>query len=516
MILTVFSKQREVLDACRAPQVQNVVLLAGPRKSTKTVAAQYVFCERAWSLPRRKMVIVSITQTVGVDGGVWSQFVDDILPAYMARSGMEWVKRPWNQGVTKIPSCKVSNQFGGVTMIQHQSLKVEKEAEDRFKGKGYTDIFINELSKFHNVKTLTTFLMCLGRTMEMPDDQQLFLADTNPAEDGTDSWIYQIWFELGRTKTDEELTAVCDRIYKQESSPERVNALRGLRDKLRLIEFTVDDNEAMTQAEKDAMFGELAVDDDLLQRYWYGRWVTASTGAVFRNVFRPAFHVQGELEVPGREETEIMVPEPGCKELCTSWDPGSSTNWAAVVEEVYMPKGSLRPSVKVLDENVVVDQEVDYLWFVEEMLKKMRFWQAVVGHPIAWTHYSDRSVLDMKDMESGKYFHQLIYEASEGEIELIAADRRPGSVRASVELTKLLFWEGRLFISRMCPKLIESIKSIPPGKTQNEALLKTSKHKHVLDAARYGVMTELASEMRMSIVNRMHKGSESRVIWTPA
>jgi hypothetical protein len=469
--LKLYPKQEEAMAACR-PGRRNIVLFSGPRKSSKSVVSLCALCERAWELRRRNICIVSITQSTGTDSGIWTVLIDDIMPAYMKdyTPSMEWVSRPHNAGTTKIPTFSVRNKYGGVSTFQHRSLKLEDEVEDRFKGPQFTDIFVNELSKFKKVKTFMTLHACL-RGFGVPEEEILFLADTNPPDEGTDSWFYKLFYELPA-----------------KDSEEMEDWEKPLRDKIKLIEFSVDDNLAMTPEQKQILFSSLALKgEDMVQRYYWGRYVTASTDAVFANVFRPEFHVCGELETPANPDPDVLVPEDDCIELITSWDPGSSSNWAAVIAERWVsedPRHRGRPSFKILDEHAVIGEQVDYVAFVAHMMERMEYWERVVmresGRRVKWIHYSDQSVFLMHDLESAKQYVQLIYEASEGMIALVGVDKGAGSVRAGVELIRMLFFDDRIWINRRyCPQLVQALKSIKKGKTSNQAIDPASKFKHV-------------------------------------
>lgn len=506
-----FPKQQETLQAC-LPGPQNMLLVNGPRWSGKTFALYHAMCQHAWNTDRGNICMLTITQSAGIDSGPWQHLTEVIIPEWIEGNfGMEWVREPCVQSVTKKPMCKVRNAYGNSTQISLESLKNEDEVEQRFKGKAYSCIWVNEMSKFKKRKTFDTLKQCL-RMPHLTEHQHLFVCDTNPDLDlGQESPWYKIWYELRSAETDEELAALYPDV-----PPEN---LKPIRDKLKLVEFTIDDNYSLSDQKKAELMADFSHDPDLLAAYYYGRWVTASADAIFFKVFRPLVHVIGESPGPGDDEPEIMVPEPGCIELVTGWDPGASVNSAAVIAEkvfrtevVKDEKGKEHerrlPIIKFLDELVVVDTPHDLGDFTLRFLERMLWWEKLLGREgkIVWRHWADRSVLDMRSPQAAKFFHQIIYEASDGQIHLLAAERGPGTVGQRVDLFKKMLFDDRLFFSRtMCPWLIQSVKSLKRGTSEVAVIAKGQRWKHAWDSASYLVSSECHEEMTKSVLLSMRK-----------
>jgi len=486
------------MRACQ-PSFQNLILLSGPRWSGKTLAALNTIAQHAWNTDRGNIVVLTLTQSVGLDSGVWIDLIETILPEWIdGNFGMEWVKKPYVQNVTKKPACSVLNKFGNESRIQLDSLKNEDEVEGRYKGKRYSMIFINELSKFKSRNTFDAMKQCL-RMLHLREEDHLLLCDTNPSDEGTESWIYELWYEF-RTARDVDAS------------------LLPLQKALKLIEYTVDDNFAMSPDKKASLMADFSHDEDLLARYFYGKWVTASADAIFHRVFRPAYHVVGEEETPTNTDPEMMFPEADCIELYTGWDPGGTNSAAVIMEKFFprLPEYNGLPAFKVLDELAVIGEDVDLKEFVNAMLRKMDFWEGMVGKHVGWKHWSDRSVFDMKDLESHKYYVQLIHEMSDGRIRLEGAERSPGSVRAGVDLMRRLLWEDRLFLNRArCPICINAIKSVKRGKSELAVIQKGSPHKHPIDAMRYVLQSECYFELNKQVFMNVRKKRESAIVSVP-
>lgn len=489
-------KQKLLMEMCRRIKF---MLASGPRYSTKTVGCLHCVADHAWRTDRGNIAMVSVSQSAGLDSGVWEDLVTVILPQWIKSGmGMKWVKEPFIANVTKKPTCWVSNMHGTHTKIQLDSLKYEHEVEARFKNKRYSMMYVTELSNFTHRKTYDIWGECL-RMLHLKEEDHLFLADTNPADEGEESWIYFVWYVMLKMEYAEYVESC--RKYDMPILAERAFEVR--KKSHALLEFFIEDNIFATQQRIDELIARYSHDKDLYDRYILGLWRKSSADALYSNVFRPHFHVIGEIETPGNPEPVILLPEDSTFELITAWDPGAGVNSAMVIIEKVMRilKREGRPDLlqsvfKALDELVIIEEDHSLEEFTEDVLAKMREWEERMGRQFQWRHWSDRSVFDMKEPRANRYFYQIIHAASNGEITLMAADRGPGSVRQRVQLSRKLLFENRVFISNdKCPKLIEMFKSIRKGPTENQAVAKGSKHRHVHDAWGYGVGSEAWEEM---------------------
>ena len=509
--LTIAPKQLVAMEVCRK---KKFTLLSGPRYSAKSVGALAIVCDHAWNTSHAEIAITTVSQSVGLESGIWQQLVEGILPKYMALGqGMTWIKKPHTSSVSKKPACIVGNKFGGKSKIQLESLKDEKEVEARFKSKNYSMMYVPELSNFQHRKTFDIWAESL-RSLHLKENQYLFLADTNPADDGDESWIYHIWFVHARQTYEEYVIFQTERGLPALPEP----TFLSFKNALGLVEFEIADN-IFASAERVAeLTARYAHDQDLYDRYIRGLWVKASSTALFARQFRENLHVIGELQTPGNPEPEIMVPEPNTWELSTSWDPGNSANSAAVIfETIVRPEG---PAFKILDEIVLVDTDHTIDEFTIRVLTQMLWWEQFMGRAYSWKHWSDRSVFDMREPQSNRYYHQLIHTASGGQITLEAADRGKGSVAQRVDLLRRLLFERRYLISRTrCPHLIQAIKSMPAHKQDANAPSPKSQHKHIFDAATYGPASESYREINNKVWGLLKKISThdtSKLISIPA
>lgn len=489
-------KQDELRRLCRK---KVYVLAAGPRLCGKTISALNVLCDHAWNSPVGDIAIISVSQTVGFDSGVWGLLMDNIIPQWIKGGfGFDFVRRPFIQANSKKPTCIVTNKYGKTAKIQLESLKTESECEMRFKGRTYSMIYVPELSNFRERKTFSTWIECL-RMFGLDDDKHLFLSDTNPSDEGTDSWIYKIWFELLNMDPKD---------VPEEDKP--------IRDKLGRLDYYLDDNCWNSPERIARLKSTYSVDPDLAARYLRGEWVAATTSAIFYSVFSPQRHVVGHTETALEPDPETLVPEPGCFELYTGSDLGVR-NSATVIGEKYFRKeenGLTESCFKILDEIAILGEDFYLEDYVEQWLERMDFWEKVVGKPgrVVWRCYSDRNAFSTKDLNGRQFLNQLVYSLSDGRINLIGAwdvqrsGHSRGSVDMRIDITRQLLFSERIYTSgRFCPKTIEMWKGLKRKDRSLTGISVGSIHKHLFDAGSYWWASECYEEMNVNSRLKLRK-----------
>ena len=458
--------------------------ISGPRRSSKTWAVLNAMVEHAWLVNDAHITLLTPTLSAGVDGGPWQLLTETIIPDWIGGDfGMEWHREPYVSGATKKPMLELVNIHGGRSKIQLDSMREgEDQIARQFKGKIFTMVVVSEASNW--VKSATTNLMLLEvfRKPGIPTQQNTLIYDTNPAEEGSRHWIYQLFYEF-RTQKD---------------VPDN---MRALQEQLHLTEFFVKDNPYLSKSDIDLMLAQYAHNPDLYARYFEGKWVTATGDGLFSDVFRPTIHVLGGIETPTNPEPEILVPEDNCFELFTGWDPGVS-NYAAVILERFdklKPDGKGHESAfKVLDELVAIRSSYTMGDFTLDFMDKLDFWEQQIGRPIRWTHFADRSVFDYRESISDRYQHQEVFAKSKGRIMLQAVPKGKDSVRQRIDLLRKLLFQDRLFISNSrCPKLIDSIQGLKRDK--HGPVVRSSEYKHAFDALTYAVSTLCFEETEQAV-----------------
>lgn len=497
------------MEACQPEgALPKYVLASGPRKSGKTIACLHTICQRAWDTPYGTIAMLGPTTSFATDGGCWIDLTKSIMPMWIeADFGMKWIEEPRISGSTKRPYFVVNNRWGHDVKVEMHSLQHEKEVEGRFKSKRFTMIYAAELSYFKLRRTYDiwkeTLRALTPKGVGLPPQYHLFLGDTNPDDEGEDSWIFKEWYTM-RTATkipDDWREKMTDGDF------------RSLQWQLRLVEIMIEDNPHLSPEELVRLKGMYAHDKDLEDRYLRGRWVKASSTSVFAANFRPNFHIRGVKPTPAVPNPPMMVPEENCAGLITGWDPGPMNSSVHILEEFNMKiDGKIMPAYKVLDEVVFIGTDGKAVLgdVIESVMKKMKFWGAFIkrdrspkaaDYPVRWKHWSDTSAFDKLQYLTDRTVAMEVALISERTIILMAVQKGHGSIEASVDLIQRLLFQGRLFINNArCPKTIEMFQSLPKGKG-DITVSRSSPHKHVLDSLRYPIMMSLANELQRAVSN---------------
>lgn len=503
-------RQREGMQLCRQ---KRFVLFSGPRIGGKTVCSLHCVCDHARKTDRGNIAIVSISQSVGLDSGVWRKLTKEIIPQWIDDGLLEWKKEPYTEGVSKRPKCSVVNVHGNVTELQLDSLKFEQEVEERFKSREFSAMYVPELSHFTNRETFDMWTECL-RASHLKDSDFLFLADTNPADDGMDSWIYWLWFTLPAIEYEE----YCEISHGKGWPILSEKSFYDYRKQFGSLIFTPDHNPFLSESRKELLRANLSSNPDKYRRYWLGDWIKANEGALFFSVFKRGYHVRGEITAPNTPDPEIMVPETTTMTLRTGWDPGQGVNSAFVIIEriegrVVLPSGKtvVKSLFKVLDEVVITGQDHLLPEFAASCLERMEYWEDRCGKPFEWIHWSDRSVFDARETKQNLFHHQIIYDATQGSVILKAADRGPGTILQRINLFRRLLFEDRIFFNNdLCPRAIEMCVAMRAGRSRHTPIESGSKHKHVFDAITYCIASEIYDELEESVFERVRTSRDER------
>ncbi len=491
----VSKKQLKLLQLCRVrPRKPKYVLVSGCRFSTKTIACLNVIADHLWNVNKDVFTVVTPTTTAGTDGGCWWLLCTYVIPQWISGNfGMKWVTEPKQDGISKKNYFEVRNKWGNVSRCQLDTLKEEKDVEARFKNKSYAGIYVSELSYYRQRKTFDCWIETL-RGPDWQDDDFLFIGDTNPAEEGQDSWIWKHWYDF-------RVASAVD------------PAARLAQKQMALMEFTVHDNVFISKARLAEQLSRYAHSEDLMKRYAEGRWVKAVGNSVFFEQFRPDLHILGEYETATNPSPAIIMPHDKCFELIGGWDIGSGPNSAFVILEKYFRRakdkagnytGEDETCFAALDEVVLIGSDASMGEFVAECLEKIEFWEDVMGRKLNWRHWSDRSAFNQKERIANIAHHAFVFHETKGKVILQAvagpggherAGQGPGTVRQRLEITRKLLFQNRLFICRSrCPNLIDSLQSLRPGKA-GAAVDKGSRYKHAWDAGSYAWVSETFEEM---------------------
>lgn len=489
-----FKKQADVSN-----DRHRYLLMSGPRYCGKTMGGLHALVGHMWKTPQAQVSMLGRTNTDNFDSGAWSDLINITLPEWLEAGFMKFITEPRMAHLTHKQYFEVNNAFGGVSRCQLDSCPVEAEVERKFKGKRFSLIYGTEFSNFSERKTFDVIQECLRCPWLKPEQHRMIL-DTNPADEGTEHFLYQLFWN----------TRLKDNWNEIEDERTR-KALEKFQKDLHVIDFTIDDNIFLTAEQKEAQRAKYVHDPDLYARYYEGKWIKASSRGAFADVFFPSRHIIGDDSPLPNVEPDILLPSEKCSELITGWDIGSANTAIVILEKLQVPRPDKSDETwstyQVLDELIVLKQNIPLEELVRVFVEKMAFWEEHIGNKVLWKHWSDRSSFDKYNNIADRAEHVEVYNASGGKIQLMAAAKSPGSVEARKKLLRKLMYQDRIVFSRhKAPQTIDAIKGLP--NTKLGVVEKRSPFKHAFDALGYAVAQESyweLEEQAMLVVGKPEK-----------
>lgn len=410
------------------------------------------------------------------EGGVWALLIDFVLPMWLERGWTRIVEGPKQDGQTRTLKICLATRYGGVTPIYLNSLDVDADVENSLKERAFSLIYFSELSKFKTRKIFDTSILSL-RMPGLAYKDHLWLADTNPSDEGKRSWIYDVfWNERLRADPPDYCKTKRDieRFVKRQSD-------------MNVTNIYLDDNPFLSDEERDEVISAHAHDPALYARYVKGEWVTATSDAFFNGIFDEDLHVIGSCDSSDETEWEGILPDTARAELFTSWDVGDRNSAILFISRERDKSGKYYYSV--IDEIVVIDEQFLMEDLVTTAIRKMNKWETHMGHPVRWEHFSDTSSWNYKIAAQASE-QIMIQKISGGRIRLHAADKYAGATLDAVDMVKRLLYEGRIFFAAHCKYTIEMMKGLAPQKTPSGILkIPHSALSHPWDSLRYGVQS---------------------------
>lgn len=477
---------------------KRTLLLSGPSLSGKTHVSLHRLVRHLWETPGAQVAMFSKLLKNAKDGGTWKILHNRILPEWInAKIGLRYTTKtaekvpgPKIDGQTRTPSFKIRNHTGGESECMLFSLDHDLDIEDKIKEMEFSMIYFSELDKFRDRKVLSISLPRL-RMSHLKYEQQMWIADTNPSEDGEQSWIYETWFIMSRFETYE---AYVDWSKKRGQIAMAVDAFWQFKEGLALFQFTPRENPKVDARQLIELESAYSYDQGLFERYVNGAWIygDGDSSIHFRNVFRENVHVLGQATDKDENNWEIINPSPNSIELPTGWDVGE-TNHAFVAVDKTLLNGRLHFSV--VDELVTIKQEISVEAFTEGAMELIEALETHVGHEFdlerAW---SDRSSIEKYSATADTYPHKVVHAASKERILLQGTPKGPGSVRIRVKLLKQLLKQNRIKVSAHCFYVIRMLKELRKGLNVLNYVV-PDENKHAFDALTYLLLMECAEEL---------------------
>lgn len=471
-----------------------------------TVSCLNAVVSHAWNTKGARVNIVVPSITAGDDSGVWSVLTEQIIPEWIDGDfGFDWwtpetgrvIRGPRQKGGSKKLYCEVTNKFGTKSHIEMNSLKDERDVEKDFFNRYFTMIYWGELQNFRERHTFDTMLQCL-RLKGHHEDDFVMLCDGNPSDLGTESWMHKLFYQFR---------------LQSEVKPEELP----LQKKLQVLEIYLDDNTKLSDEKKMEIKSSYAHDPDLYDRYILGKWVKASTNALFLTNFKPSVHIIGDSK---ESDPEMLVPQDDCMELFGGWDHGSANPAFVIAEKLFRTvlRSRIRDGQKTdewieesvfkfIDELIFVKSDLSVSDFTELAMEKITFWEKWLGREVAWTHWSDRSAFDQRESISNRYVYEEVYSVSGGKILLQAHEKSQirGTKAPGIRLWKKLLFQDRLFFSAaMTPQLIEMNKVLRRDMRRGmpmDSVDKGQNERHAFDSARYLCASECWNELQEAVIS---------------
>lgn len=484
------------------PNSPAAILASGARWSGKTTGVINRVLRHLWDTPGARACIVSKTIKQAFDAGVFRDMTNIEIPRWIESGiGFEFTTHdakgapgPTQESKTRTIYFKVRNRHGGESELQLKSLNHDHEVEAEFKNTSWSLIWFSEFNLFKDPRIFNTVMMQL-RMRHLEQWQHLFIADTNPDEEGEDHWIYKLWY-LGR--------------YDDEENEKDPNSEQ-FKKSLRLIEFFLEDNPWLPENQIKVIRSRYKSDPGQYAREVEGQWVKGhgNKGKHFADVYVPHVHVIGGDE----EEADMIDVLPTTTTLYGGWDIGSGTNHAAVALEqrIFNINGLDISAWCVLDELVSINEEIHIRDFALAFQLIMREIENRAGRKFEWIHWSDDTATNVHRNTGQGYDALDVQLATKGEIVLQGVSKPDGSVRNRVKILRRLLKENRIWTSSRCKAIQAMFADCSQGTTKRD-YVRQNKHKHPFDALTYPILIESGNELLDELFRPQASAPSTRLV----
>lgn len=502
-----FNKQWDVFNS-RA----RVLLVCGSRKSGKTWATIHRVVRHLWETPGARVAMFAKSVKLAKDGGVWQDLMDIVIPEWIAGGfGFEFttmdskgIPGPKQDSQTRTLYFRVRNIHGGESELKLFSINNDEEVASSVLGKRFSMVYFSELSMFKTKRILTITLAQLrmphlNPKPGEPDENHMWIADTNPDEDlGNRSWFYEEFYKERNKKRDVsiEKEAKKEKYYKRFS----------------VIELFSADNPYLSQEEIEELEISCEGDPALYDAYVLG--IHGDGGQKRNKLFAKFFHRSQHVIGGGDGEGDQIDVAPMSTTLYCGWDLGNVNHAAIALDKRFVLfSGVEKPVWSVLDELVVIGEEHDLKLYAKEFLDLMDKIEEINGRKFYWMHWSDDSAMNVWRPSSASYDYMEIQAGSFGRINLQGVVKPDGSIRSRCRLLQNLLKEGRLLVSSRCVKVIAMLESCRRGDTDKE-YVNNDEFKHPFDALTYPIYMETLDDLARdaSRVSASQRGAGSQII----
>jgi hypothetical protein len=493
--------------------VAPALLVSGPRETSKTISCMHKIARHLWEVPGARFVILGKTYKNVKEAGVVRDLIDFVMPKWIDAGVLNVAGKPFAyttadasgnpgpkvDGSTRTWYFKIRNYWDGESELMLQSLDFDDDVELKFKNTRFSGIYIPEADRFKSDKVFTGTFHQL-RMIHLRPDQHLWMADSNPAEEGPDHWLYKRFY------TQDIVSDADARLYKN----------------FEVIEMMFDDNPWLSDERKEDLKALYRHDPDLWNRYILGKWVKLKEQGGFADVFSKVSHVVGDAET---DDTDAYVdPGPNVSRLICGWDLGTvNHSWHLIHKrgrtvQWSNDKGQVLSREEycydVLDELVYVGEKIKISSFTEEVMGILDGWEDRLKRwyglkEPSYTHWSDQSAWRWKNEEdmANSTDQMTVNLASDGKIVLQKCMlQKARSVMKRMDLLRRLCHENRVFFSSRCKATIEMLQNMTDPKKRNNP------YKHPFDSLTYGIGAEEPNALFEQTTPKAVKDTESRII----
>lgn len=484
------------------------VLACGGRRNGKSIAVGHKVFRHLVEVPGARVALIATTIKAAKEGGAFADLIEIVAPIWFNANiygetgqkveytslGGDRMPGPKINPATRTYSFTIRNIHGGESELLLFSIDNENEIEAITKSKRFSMVWLSEGSNFKSDKVFKNVVQMLRMFHLRPEQHQL-IVDTNPAEEGDQHWIYKYWF-VDRLKDTPPKELALTKENPNGITQEEWNLVR---QDFALFEFQLEDNPYLSKSEIAELKASNCDNAGDYDRNILGKWVAGFglKGKIFADILDVGRHfIRGSIDV-----SELAI------NMVSGWDMGRVNHAGVIVEPRMLPitvrnkDGSTTtkdfPHYMVLDEVVVTDERVSTAEFARLMYEKMTNLEFFYQKRFKWQHWSDNSAWTF-NASSADMDATIVSHATEGMVELEAANKARDSVDAGTKFMRQLLFENRLFVGSNCPKTQEMLQSITEKDVEEDTFLK-----HPFDALRYVIYME---ERKYHIENASPRG----------
>ena len=499
-----FQKQVDVFNS-----QDRALLVVGPRLSGKTMAVCQRICRHLWETPDARVIMFAKTMKSSKNAGTWDLLITRVIPEWVkANIGFRFttenkgVYGPKTDGITRTPHFKVTNMHGGESEMLLFSLDNDDDVEAKIKNLACSMIFFSELDNFGDRRVLMVGMGAL-RMSHLTYDDQMWIADCNPSEDGEQSWIYKLFYLERGMSYDQH----CQYQKEQDLPVFTPEEFKGFFDQLNVIEILPRDNTFIDPRSLLEVKVNCGSDQGMYARLVEGKWVWGGgdKSRHFRSNFKEHIHVVGNAESQFEEDWEVAIPHPTSFDLITGFDIGETNHAAAVMDSkiVQIPdprdlkKSIERKCFVVLTELVSIGKEISIDEFTLGFMDEIAEIEQMTGrkYDLSERSYSDKSSFEKYSASGDTFPYLQVQAASGGRLFLQGVDKAAGSVRIRVQLLKMLLATKRFKVSANCKFTIRMLKDLRKGTGRLDFIPAGDENKHIFDAITYALLMECYDEL---------------------